>query len=73
VYYYRGAAYYEKEDYDKAIPDYTVTIRSEPDYAAAYYNRGPAYADKKDIDKALADIPRPSGLTPTMSGGLSPW
>ncbi|MDR1785728.1 MAG: tetratricopeptide repeat protein, partial [Spirochaetaceae bacterium] len=55
AYFDRGIAYFYNGDYDKAIADYTQTIRLDPDNVIAYYNRGVAYHDKGDYDKAIAD------------------
>src|SRR5262249_1166922 len=46
AYFKRGSAYRAKEDYDRAIMDYTEAIRLDPNSASAYNNRGLAYQDK---------------------------
>jgi len=51
----RGAAYYNKGEYAKAIADYNASISLLPDYASSYSNRGNAYAAMGDYDKAIAD------------------
>jgi hypothetical protein len=51
----RGSAHYNKEDYDKAINDYSKAIRLDPDFAMAYNNRGAAYDARKQHDEAIAD------------------
>jgi hypothetical protein len=43
VYFYRGNAYHEKGDYDRAIADYDQAIQLQPDYPMAYFNRGNIY------------------------------
>ena len=53
-YFYRGVAYDNKGDYDRAIADYTEAIKLEPT-TARYFNRGLAYANKGDYDRAIAD------------------
>jgi tetratricopeptide (TPR) repeat protein len=44
-----------KDDFNKAIADFTEAIRLKPDCAEAYYCRGIAYAGKGENDKAEAD------------------
>jgi Flp pilus assembly protein TadD len=51
-----GKAAFEKEDYDRAIADYTKAIQLEPNNAEAYKLRGDAYAGKGDLDRAIADL-----------------
>ena len=41
---------------DKAIADYTETIRLDPELAVAYRGRGVAYEKKGDKAKAEADF-----------------
>src|SRR5271165_6162186 len=45
----------EKRQFDKAIADYTETIRLNPRFARAYWHRGWAWNEKKEFDKGLAD------------------
>jgi tetratricopeptide (TPR) repeat protein len=40
---------------DKAIADFTETIRLDPQYARAYLGRGSSWLAKREFDKALAD------------------
>jgi tetratricopeptide (TPR) repeat protein len=56
-YYARGNVYqYAKQDYDRAIADYTEAIRLNPNDAFAFCARGNAYyTGKKDYDRAIAD------------------
>ena len=39
----RGAAYYFKKDYERAIKDYDEAIKLDPRSDRAYANRGAAY------------------------------
>ena len=64
VHFYRGTAYYSKDDYDHAIADYDQAIQLQPDNAKAYNNRGLAYAYKGDYDRAIADYDRAIQLRP---------
>jgi len=40
VYYDRGVAYYNLENYAEAIRDYSTAIKLDSDFASAYHNRG---------------------------------
>jgi len=51
----RGLAYNEKQEYDKAIDDFSEAIRLNPKDAIAFGNRGNAYDSKQEFDKAIAD------------------
>ena len=51
----RGLAHYDKEDYDRAIADFTQAIRLDPKFGKAYDARANAYSDKGDHDRAIAD------------------
>jgi len=51
----RGCAYYiDKEEYEKAIADFTAAYKIEQK-AEYLYHRGYAYYRKKEYDKAIAD------------------
>jgi tetratricopeptide (TPR) repeat protein len=54
-YYNRGYEFYNKQDYDTAIADYTEAIRLNPNQAYVYTNRGNAYKAKGDTARANAD------------------
>ena len=62
AYHNRGLAWAEKDEYDKAIADYSEAIRLKPDYAKAYFNRGIAYYKKGDQAKADADFAKEKEL-----------
>ncbi|MDR0524614.1 MAG: tetratricopeptide repeat protein [Spirochaetaceae bacterium] len=53
--YNQGLEYYNKKDYNKAIPEFTKAIQLNPNNDSYYYNRGNAYYMKKDYDKAIPD------------------
>jgi tetratricopeptide (TPR) repeat protein len=53
-----------KKDFDRAIADYTLAIRLDPNDAAAHIGRGAAWFDKKEYDKAIADYSRAIDLDP---------
>ena len=52
------------EDYAGAIIDYTIAIKSDPDYAAAYNNRGNAYDDLGEYNTAISDYTTAIRLDP---------
>jgi tetratricopeptide (TPR) repeat protein len=60
----RGAAYYDKGEYDKSIADNNRAIELNPNNEGAYNNRGNAYNDKGEYDKAIADYNRAIELNP---------
>jgi len=64
IYFLRGVAYTGKQAYDRAIADYTQTIKLKPDYAEAYNNRGNVYGEKQAYDKAIADFTQAIKLKP---------
>jgi tetratricopeptide (TPR) repeat protein len=51
----RGIAYYDDNQYEKAIADFTEAIKLDRGYADAYQSRASAYSDNGDHDKAVAD------------------
>ena len=68
AYYNRGSAWSDKGDNDRAIADYSETIRLDPNYAPAYNNRGNAWGDKGDTDRAIADYSEAIRLDPKGAG-----
>ncbi len=48
----RGLAYFDSNNLEQAITDFSTAIDINPDFAVAYYNRGRAY----DLEQALADF-----------------
>jgi tetratricopeptide (TPR) repeat protein len=55
AYFQRGNAWYDKDEWDRAIADYSDSLRLERD-AAVYVNRGLCYSNKKDHDRAVHDF-----------------
>src|SRR5947208_1753877 len=62
----RGAAFYFKKDYAKAIENYDEAIRLDPTSARAFTNRGAAYKKQGRNDRAIADESEAIRLDPTM-------
>jgi tetratricopeptide (TPR) repeat protein len=54
--YSRGLAFYNINNYDQAIIDFTQTIRLRPDMPEAYMNRGNSYAYRKQYKQAIVDF-----------------
>ena len=67
AYYKRGVVYYDKNDYYKAISEFTEAIRLNPNYAEAYYKRGAAYGKKGDYDIAMSDFNDAIRLNPNYA------
>jgi Tfp pilus assembly protein PilF len=55
VYFSRGNAYVRKQDYKKAIADFTQVIKLEPHAEVAYRARAEAYQQRGKSDLAQAD------------------
>ena len=53
---YRGDAFLNQRENDKALSDYDDAIRLDPKNAMAYVSRGMVWTEKEDADKALADL-----------------
>jgi tetratricopeptide (TPR) repeat protein len=56
--------YTHKPDYDEAINNYSLAIRSKPNYWDAYYFRGLCYEGKKEINQAIQDFSRAIEINP---------
>jgi tetratricopeptide (TPR) repeat protein len=56
LFYVRGRAYVEKEQYDYAISDFTRAITLKPAYAEAYNHRGVTYIGKGQKPQAMSDF-----------------
>ena len=63
----RGWDFFQKKDYDKAISDYDVAIRLDPNYAIAYTSRGLAYVRQGRYDQAQSDFAKAKELGYTQS------
>jgi tetratricopeptide (TPR) repeat protein len=63
-YYRSGVGSLGKDDYDKAISDFTEAIRLSPNYGHAYNNRGNAYCGQRNFDKAISDYTEAIRLNP---------
>ena len=54
----RGFDHFTKNQYDRAVSDFTKAIELDPNLLVAYYNRGVAYFDLGQYDFSIADFTR---------------
>ncbi len=64
AYFYRGNAWADKGEYDKAIDAYTEALAMNSKLTPAYNNRGRAWHDKGEYDKAIADYNQALAIKP---------
>ncbi len=67
----RGRAWFSKEEYTKAVVDYTEAIRLDSKSADAFFGRGTARHLMKEYEKAIADYRESIRLNPKYSDALS--
>jgi Flp pilus assembly protein TadD len=60
----RGLIWHTKQEFDKAIADFSESIRLNPADPSAHANRGVAWHAKKQYDKAIADFSEAIQLDP---------
>ena len=60
----RGNGYARKDDFDRAIADFSEAIRLGPNHGL-YLSRGAAYHVKGDHDRAIRDLSEAIGLKPS--------
>ncbi len=63
-YFHRGKDWMEKKEYDKAIEDFSESIRLDPANAESHMFRGMTWSCKKDYDKAQKDFDEAHRLDP---------
>lgn len=61
----RGVEWKLKQDYGRALKDYSSAIQFDPKFADAFYNRCIIYNLKEVFDRALADCTQAVKLGPT--------
>jgi tetratricopeptide (TPR) repeat protein len=64
AYYNRGNAYVGKNDFARAISDYTDALKHKADYAAAFFNRAVAQRISGNPQLAVGDYTSAIALTP---------
>ncbi|MDP8238968.1 MAG: tetratricopeptide repeat protein [Candidatus Hatepunaea meridiana] len=68
-YFYRGLAFHQNGDYDRAIADYSRALQIDPNFAKAYIDRGLAYYNRGDYDRAIADFNQAVRINPSHAAG----
>ncbi len=63
----RGLAYRRKNQWDKAIADYSEAIRLKPNDAQVFNNRGNAYYYQGQLDRAIEDYDDAIRLQPDLA------
>ncbi|MGU3538668.1 tetratricopeptide repeat protein [Methylobacterium sp. A54F] len=64
AYFNRGLAYANKEDYERAIADFSESIRLDPSNVDAIRKRGESYESLEQYDRALKDLDQAVRLDP---------
>lgn len=64
LHYNRGIEWAAKNNYDRAIADYDVSIKLNPRVSDVFFNRGNAWGSKGDHDRAIADYDAAIRLNP---------
>ena len=63
-YFFRGAAYAGKGDFDRALADFDRAIQIDPKHLKAYSFRATAHVGKGDLRRAVADLTRAIEIDP---------
>ncbi len=64
AYFWRGVAFAETLEADRAIADLTAALRLQPNWAAAHFRRAQAWRGKGEVDRAIADFDAALKLDP---------
>lgn len=64
-----SCAFFDLEDFKKAIADFTKELEISPADEYAYYNRGRAYHDLKEYEKAKTDFTKAIEIDPSFEDG----
>jgi tetratricopeptide (TPR) repeat protein len=70
AFYNRGIRYARTRQYDRAIQDYTQSIRLDPGRADTFANRAFAHAGTGKYDRAIQDYDAAITLDPTQRGTI---
>lgn len=68
LYVWRGNAWYNMKEYEKAITDYDEGLKLDSKYALAYYNRGTVKRILDDSEGAIEDYEKAINLEPNYIG-----
>ena len=63
----RGLVCADRQDYQRAIANFSKAIELNPQFFEAYYNRGVAYADQENFDEAIANYNQVIELNPQFA------
>src|ERR1035437_1968640 len=66
----RGAAYYERGEYDRAIQDCNQALKLNAKYADAFFNRGLSFQGKSQYDRAIQDYNQAIKFDPKYADAL---
>jgi tetratricopeptide (TPR) repeat protein len=69
--YNNGTKYYEQEDYEKAVSEFSKAIALSPNHTNAYFNRGLACSDRGDYAEAIADYTQAIRIDPNNAGAYN--
>ena len=64
VYNNRGWIWQSKQDYEKAIQDYSAALKKDPAFAPSYYGRASAYSKSNNLPRAIEDAKEALRLDP---------
>lgn len=70
AYYDRGAEYYRRDEFKKALEDFSAAIEIDPQWGPAYYSRGLANFGLGLLGPALSDYKKAVSLDPRAGDGL---
>lgn len=65
VYYFRGLAFLNTDQFDKAIEDFDMAVSLEPYFSDAFLNRGNAFEKIGRFDKAIENFDKAIALRPS--------
>lgn len=66
----RAITYSDKQEFDRAIPDFTEAIAINPRYPVSYANRGMVYGNMGQVENAIADFTKAIALDPAYKMAL---
>jgi len=64
-FHYRGTAWYDLREYDRALADLDEAIRLDPSYMHSFEWRGSTYRNQGNLDRAIADYSEAIRLQPS--------
>jgi tetratricopeptide (TPR) repeat protein len=67
----RGVAYLQTGEIDKALADFSASIRDDPDWGLAYLNRAAIRLQRGDLEGAEADLTHAATLPPSRDRGTA--